>query len=263
MSLGTEREDRGTYTQLEGTGAGSYDVIDPQGFTQGGYGALQNQANVAQGLMGQYSPYAIGNVNLANQYAGGFDPRGGFNLFGQVAPELGEAAIGLNAPLYQAIQEQSKALQGQAVDEVAGQFSRMGALYSPAAAGAAQEAAGRTALQANLQNTQALTGLAGNLYGAGLQGALGANQYGAGLGAQTALGGAGIGAGLTQGAMGLFGQAGAGLGQFGAPAYAAPETVYNPTWWENYGGDILGLLGTVGGAAVSGATGRPPASPAV
>lgn len=138
-----------TFTEVPGTSAEDFDVIDPAGFTQQGFQGIQNLQNVGQtGLGLNADPFA--------------------SFIGQT-PQMQNLIQGSSSPLQQMLMDQTRQFTEQAVQDVGQEFSGLGSLYSGAARDAAGQRATQAAGQAATQLGQQQLGMLGNLFSQGFQ----------------------------------------------------------------------------------------------
>lgn len=128
-------------------------------FTDQAWEQLGNIQNIAQqGLTG-----TAANMN--------YDPSSSFNMFMSQAPQLAGLAQGATSGLEQNLMGQLGRIQSQTVQNVASEFSGLGALYSGATRDVASQRASEAAQNAMTTLGQEQIGLTGQLYGQGMSNA--------------------------------------------------------------------------------------------
>jgi hypothetical protein len=167
----------------------------------------------AQSLVSQAANAGQQQGQQAQQVAAGYDPNEFMNQFLGTAPQLQGLVQGATSDLERGLQDQTSRLTGQAVRDVANEFSGLGALYS----GAAQDVASQRAMEmagnvANQLGSQQIN-MFGNLAGNALNNLQQSYQAAPGFGLEAAgLGLQGAGLGL-QGAQSVLGSEQAVRGQ--------------------------------------------------
>ena len=205
----------GGYEQIPGTGAGDYQMMDPSGYTERAgeniFG-MPSQALMNQGLgaMGAWTRPSDSPGSFMNQFLNDFS-----GLQGAVTEATSPLSQQLNRQMQQNIQ-QGMAQAGQGL-------SGLGALRSSAMGEAAGDVVGRAATDASTQLANQQLGLLGGLGGQSM------GQRGAALSQMM---------GMPLGMMGL-------QGQFGEPAYVAPQYAQKPGFLDYMSG-IGSFLGGVG-----------------
>lgn len=212
------------------SGADQMFQYDPSGYTAGAYGQLQNQANFAQNQLGQFGPAAMA-----------YDPASAYNMFMGQAPAYQQLVSGALSGLDQQLADRTRRLTEQATQDVAAQFSGLGALHSSAArdtaAQRAQQAAADTAAQLGSQQIN----LTGNLWNQALGQNYQAAQFNPSMAGQ-----------LYGQNLGLLGQTGGQMAQFGTPVYGQEQRAYRPGTWERVGNFAGNVAGTALGTAFGG-----------
>lgn len=223
---------QGEYTEV--TGAGDYGLIDPSGFSQQAFNQLLNTYNFAQGGMS-------GTQAGLQQAMGNVTGDAAFNQFMSQTPQLQGLVQGATSDLERNLQEQTSRYTQQAVQDVASEFSGLGALYS----GATRDVASQRAMEAATNAATTLgaqqIGLTGQLYGQGFSGTQ-----------QAQLANLQAAQGQFNTFASLLGGANSGIGSFGAPQYAGTQYEYDPSTFSDIWGGVTAILPTAAAAAGGG-----------
>ena len=211
----------GGFQQVPGTDAGSYQTMDPSGFTGmagqnlfGGFG--QDLVNKGMGAMNAWGAQSDDPNSFMSQY---------LNDFSGLQGAITESTSPLNEQLQRQMQQNIKTGMSQAGN----QMSNLGALRSSAMGEAAGDVVGRAATDASTQLAQAQMGLLGQQGGQAM------------AGRQAALGQM----------MGMPSQMLGMQSQFGTPNYVAPEYMATPGGLDKFAqfagafGDIAGGIGSI------------------
>lgn len=212
------------------SGKGDMYQYDPSGYSAGAYGQLQNQANFAQNQLAQFGPQAMA-----------YDPSSAYNMFMGQAPAYQNLVSGALSGLDQQLGDRTRRYTEQATQDVADQFSGLGALYSSAARDTASQRAQQAAADASAQLGAQQINLTGNLWNQALGQNYQAAQFNPSMAGQ-----------LYGQNLGLMGQTGGQMAQFGQPVYGQNQRAYRPGTWDKISGFAGNVLGAAAGSAFGG-----------
>jgi hypothetical protein len=245
------------YERIEESGPESYFNVNP--YSDQTFGQLQGSLGYGQSLMNQ----GIQGFNETNNFretlggqpgftaSGSADPMAFWNAYTNQVPYLQNIAEGALSPLNTSVMNRANQAAGDAIQNVASQFSNMGALNSGATVQAASQEANKILQDAQNRLSSQQIGLSGNLLNnamGNIQSSFGRGQaLGANLAQQRAanqLNLAGMGAGIYNTGLG-------NMAAFGGPQFSQYDYEYN----QGPGDQFLNFAGNLGGAALGGLTG--------